>query len=116
MAARFSFEASARDVDAPCGKEFLLRGEVQGGKGEAAARSCSADHFAGESEGPAQKAPGVGDIAFGDFAANDGAGDDFSAIDHRGNNHNVESVFCAKFGEPLHVARLLMPEAKIFAD
>src|SRR5260370_122785 len=37
MTARFSFEASARDVDAPCGKEFLLRGEVQRWKGEAAA-------------------------------------------------------------------------------
>src|SRR6266852_7355483 len=115
-AARLSVEARARDVDAPCGKEFLLRGEVQGREGEAAPRSCAADHFTCKSEGPTQKTRGVGDVAFGDFPANDGAGDDFSAIDHRGDNHNVESVLGAKFGEPFHVARLLMPEAKIFSD
>src|SRR6266852_8216479 len=103
-AARLSVEARARDVDAPGGKEFLLRGEVQRWKGEAAARPGTADDFAGESEGAAQKTRGVGDVAFGDFPANDGAGDDFSAIDHRGNNHNVESVFCAQLGEQLHVA------------
>src|SRR6266851_10385207 len=116
MTARFSFEARPCDVDAPGGKEFLLRGEVQGGEGEAAPRSGAADDFAGESEGAAQKTRSVGDVAFRDFTANDGAGDDFSAIDHWGNNHDVESVLGAKLGEQLHVARLLMPETEIFAD
>src|SRR6266849_5133891 len=116
MAARLSVEARARDVHAPGGKQFLFRDEVQCGKSEAAARSRAADNFTGESEGAAQEAPGVGDVAFGDFPANDGAGNDFSAINHRGNNHDIESVLGAKFGEQLHVARLLMPETEIHAD
>ena len=37
-------------------------------------------------------------------------------MDYRGNNHDVESVFCAELGQQLYVARLLMPEAKILAD
>src|SRR5258708_24611090 len=116
MAARLSIEAGARDRGTARGKQFLLRGKVQGGEGEAAARPGAADHIAGKNEGPAQKARGVGHVARGDFAANDGAGDDFSTIDHRRNDHDVEPVFCAKFREQLHVARLLMPEPKIFTD
>src|SRR6266852_6407536 len=116
MAARLSVEARARDVDAPGGKEFVLRGQVQCGKSEATARPGTADDFAGENKGPAQKTCGVGDVTFGDFPANDGAGDHFSAIDHWGNDNDVESVLGAKFGEQFHVAGLLMPEAKIFAD
>src|SRR6266478_1635163 len=116
MAARLSIEAGARDVDTASGKQFLFRGEVQGGEGEAAARPGAADDFTSENEGPAQKARGVRHVARGNFAANDGAGDDFSPIDHRRNDHDVEPVFCAKFREQLHIARLLMPEAKIFTD
>src|SRR5260370_16718847 len=116
MAARLSIEAGARDVDTPRGKQFVFRAEVQGGEGEAAARPGAGGHFAGKNEGPAQKARGVGHVARGNFAANDGAGDDFSPIDHRRNDDDVESVFYAKFREQLHVARLLMPEPKIFTD
>src|SRR5229473_4226694 len=113
---RFSFEARARDVDAPSGKQFLFRGEVQGREGEAASRPRAADHFTRESKRPAQKTRGVGHVALGDFPANDGAGDHLSAIDDRENDHNVESVFCTERGQQFHVARLLMPEAKIFSD
>src|SRR6267154_5119580 len=116
MAARLSIEAGARDVDTPRGKQFLFRGKVQGGEGEAAARPGAADHIAGKNEGPAQKARRVGHVACGNFATNDGAGDDFSSIDHRRNDHDVEPVFCAKFREQLHAARLLMPETKILSD
>src|SRR5260370_13734266 len=115
VAACFSLKTRARDVDAASGKQFLFRGEVQGGEGEAPSCPRAADHFARESEGPAQKARGMGHVAFGNFPANDGAGDDFSVIDHRGNNHDVESIFCTKLGEQLHVTRLIMSEAKIFA-
>src|SRR5712692_7889085 len=115
VAACFSLKTRARDVDAPSRKQFLFRGEVQGGEGEAPSCPRAADHFARESEGPAQKTRGVGHVAFGNFPANDGAGNDFSAIDHRGNNHDVESIICTKLGEQLHVTRLFMSEAKIFA-
>src|SRR6266851_1709856 len=113
VAACFSFKTRARDVNAASRKQFLLRGKIQGGEGEAPSCPRAADHFARESEGPAQKTRGVGHVAFGNFPANDGAGNDFSAIDHRGNNHDVESMFCTKLGEQLHVTRLLMSEAKI---
>src|SRR2546422_55390 len=83
------------------------------GEGEAAACPGAADHIAGKNEGPAQKTRCVGHVARSDFAANDGAGDDFSSIDDRRNDDDVESVYCAKFREQLHVARLLMPETKI---
>src|SRR5713226_7365565 len=114
MAARLPIEACAREIDTASGKQFLFRCEVQGGEGEATARPGAADHIAGKNEGPAQKARSVGHVARGNFAANDGAGHDFSAIDDRRNDDNVESVFCAKFREQLHVACLLMPEPKIF--
>src|SRR5260370_21459622 len=78
VTARLAFEARARDVNAASGKQFLLRGEVQGGKGEAPSCPRAADHFARESEGPAQKTRGVGHVPFGNFPPNDGAGNDFS--------------------------------------
>jgi hypothetical protein len=58
-----SIEAGARDVHAASGKKFLLWGEIQSGKGEAAPRAGSGDDFAGENERPAQKARGVSDVA-----------------------------------------------------
>src|SRR5436309_2610324 len=58
----------------------------------------------------------VRNVAFGDFAADDGAGNDFAAIDHRGNNHDVEPIFLTEIGEQAHVAGLLMAEPEIFAD
>src|SRR6266849_2228599 len=115
VAARLAFEERACDVDAASRKQFLLRGKIQRGEGEASSCPRAADHFARESEGAAQKTRGVGHVAFGNFPANDGAGNDFSVIDHRGNNHDVESMFCTKLGEQLHITRLLMSEAKIFA-
>src|SRR5467141_440175 len=116
VTARLSFKARARDVNAASREQFLFRCQIQGREGEAATCPGAADHFTRESEGPAQKTRGVGHVALGDFAANDGAGDDFSAIDHRGNDHDIESMFCAKLGQQLHVTRLPMSKAKIFAD
>src|SRR5260370_42222596 len=43
VTARLSIEARARDVDTASGKQFLVRGAVQGGEGEAAARPGAAD-------------------------------------------------------------------------
>src|SRR6266403_1776378 len=116
VTASLSVKACTCDVDASGGKQFLLDRKVQCGKREFASRSCAADDFARESEGPAQKTRGVGHVAFGDFPANDGAGDHFSAIDYRGDNHDVESLYCAELAQQLYVACLLMPEAKIFPD
>ena len=99
MTARLAFDASARNVDAASGKKFLFRSEIQCGEGEAAARSRAADDFSGEGKWPAQKTRGVGHVAFGDFAADDGARHDFATIDHRGNDHHVEAVFFTQLGE-----------------
>src|SRR5437868_5303345 len=116
VTARLAFDASARDVDAASGKKFLFRDEVQGREGKAAARSRAADDFSGEGKGPAQKTRGVGHVAFGDFAADDGAGNDLAAIDHRGNDHHVEAVFLAKLCQQFYIAGLLMAKPEIFAD
>ena len=107
MAARLAFETRARDVDAAGGQQFLLHGKIQGGKGEATACSRAGDDFAGESEGPAQKSRSVGDISCGNFAANDGAGDHFAAIDDGRNDYDFETKFCAKRGKQFSRRRLV---------
>src|SRR5437667_1719095 len=116
LAAGLSFGARARDADAPSGEQFLFRCKVQGREGEAAARPRAADHFTRESERPAQQTRGVGNVALGNFPTNNGAGDHFSTIDDRGNDHDVEAMFCTELGEQLYVACLLMPKSKIFTD
>ncbi len=116
VTASLSVKACTCDVDASGGKQFLLDRKVQCGKREFASRSCAADDFSRESEGPAQKTRGVGHVTFGDFPSNDGAGDHFSSVDDGGNNNDVETILRAKLGEQLHVASLLMPKAKIFTD
>lgn len=116
MAAIFAVEAGARDVDAAGSQKFLFGREVQGWKGETAAGASAADDFSRQGERPAEKACGVGDVAFGDFAADDGAGNDFSAEDDRRNDHDFEAMIGAKFGEELYVASLLVAEAKIFTN
>src|SRR6266436_9108349 len=116
MAARLAFKTRARDIDAAGGKEFLFHREIQSGKGEAAPRAGAGDHVAGESKRPAEKARGMGDVARGDFPANDSAGDHFSAINHGRNDNDLEAMLCAKLGKQFHVARLLVPEPEIFTE
>src|SRR5882724_6540099 len=116
VTASLSFKARTCDVDAPGGKQFLLDCKVQRGKCEFPPRSRAADDFSRESKGPPQKTGGVGHVTFGDFPANDGAGDHFPSIDDGRNNHDVEAVLRAKLGEQFHVAGLLVPESKIFTD
>src|SRR5258708_19758671 len=80
VAARLAFEARACDVDAASGKQLLLRGEVQRGKGEAPSCPRAADHFARESEGPAHKTRAVRHVALRNFPPNDAAATDSSLI------------------------------------
>src|ERR1043166_2350688 len=71
---------------------------------------------AGENEGAPEETSSLGDFAGGNFAANDGAGDDFPVSGDRRNGDDFESVSAAEFAEQISVAGLLVAEAKIFAD
>src|SRR5258708_38279296 len=82
VAARLAFEARASDVDAASGKQLLLRGEGQRGKGEAQSCPSADDHFAREPEGPTQKTRGVGHVCLGNITATRRPANACSLIDH----------------------------------
>src|SRR5579872_384813 len=56
------------------------------------------------------------DVAFRDFATDDRAGDDFSFVDDRRDDHHLEAALRSQFDEQTSVAGLLVAEAKIFPD
>ena len=58
----------------------------------------------------------MADVACGDFAADDGAGDDFAFVNYGRKNDDFEAVLRAKFLKRAGVAGLFVPEAKIFPD
>ena len=58
----------------------------------------------------------MSDIAGGNFAADDSAGDDFALVDDWRKDDDLKAAFGAELRQELGVAGLLMAEAKIFAD
>src|SRR6266478_8388654 len=115
MAARFAFDQRARDVDATGGEEFLLRREIQRGKGEAASRAGACYDLACKRKGPAEEARRMCDAAGSDLTPDDAAGNYFAVTDDRRDNDNFESAAGSELAEAVHVARLLMPKTEIFS-
>jgi len=119
MTARLAFKARARDINAASGEEFLLRGEVQRGEGERRRPvPVPPNNFTGESEGAAQKGRPAWETSP-------------SATSRRmmvlettspryrppgEQSRRLNPCLAPKFGEELHVARLLMPETEILAN
>ena len=64
-AVRFAFEERARDVDAAGRQKFLIGGQIQGGKCEAASRSGAADDFTCQQKCTPEEAGGVADVPGG---------------------------------------------------
>ncbi len=58
----------------------------------------------------------MSDIAGGNFAADDGTGYDFSSVNNRRDDDDVETAINAELEEELGVAGLLVAKAKIFSD
>ena len=58
----------------------------------------------------------MSDIATSDFAADDGAGDDFSLVNDRRKNDDVEATLGAEQKKHAGVAGLFVAEAEIFSD
>src|SRR5712692_6809113 len=112
----FALEESSCHIDAAGGQKLLLGLQVEGGEGEAAAGAGADDDFTGEREGTAEEPRGVGDVAGCDFAADHGAGDDFSLVGDWRNDLHREAVARAQSAQQVHVAGLLMAEAKVLSD
>src|SRR5260221_85541 len=56
------------------------------------------------------------DIAGGDFAADDSAGNNLAVIRNGRDNDDLEAVFSSELPKQVHVASLLMTKAEGFAD
>src|SRR5580698_10661064 len=90
--ARLAFEKRARDVDAAGREQFLFRSEIERWECEAAASAGAWNDLAGEDERTTKKACGVRNVARSNFAANDGAGDDFAFVDYGRKNDDFEAA------------------------
>jgi len=109
-------EAGFGGVHADGGEEFLVRGEVEGGKDEFGAGAGARADVAGEGEGAAEESSGAGNASGADVRADDRAGDNFATENDRRNDADVKAVLAGESGEELDVAGVAVAEAEIFAD
>src|SRR5260221_3756376 len=69
-----------------------------------------------EDEWTCKKTVRAADIAFGNFAPEQSAADDFAAVDDRRNDNHFETKALAQLLERRCVAGLLVAEAEVFSD
>src|SRR5262245_14376368 len=73
-------------------------------------------NFSGEDKLASKQARRARDVAIGDLFANERAGDHFATVNHWGKDDDLEPVFRAQPSQEIHIAGLLVAEAKIFSD
>src|SRR5205814_5511512 len=74
------------------------------------------NNLTSEDEWPCEKTARAADIAFGNFAPEQSAADDFAAVDDRRNDNHFETKALAQLLERRCVTGLLVAEAEVFSD
>src|SRR5438874_13784418 len=69
--------------------------------------------FTGEDELASQESRGAGDVAIGNFFANERAGNHFAAINYRRKNHDLEAVLRVQSTQEIYVSGLLGVKTEI---
>src|SRR5256885_965281 len=95
----FAVEESPCDVNARGRKKFLFGLEVERRNGEAMADAFARNNLTSEDEWPCEKTASAADIAFGNFAPEQSAADDFAAVDDRRNDNHFETKALAQLLE-----------------
>src|SRR5581483_5838745 len=83
--------------------------------GEFVSRARSGNHLPGEHKRPPQQASRMGHVAFGNLAANHGAGNDFAVIVDGRNGDDLKPSFAPQPAQEMNVAGLAVAEAEIFS-
>src|SRR5881398_1866025 len=72
--------------------------------------------FTGEDELASQESRGAGDVAIGNFFANERAGNHFAAINYRRKNHDLEAVLRAQSTQEIYVTGLFVAKTEILSN
>src|SRR5580700_2339207 len=111
-----SFDYGFRCVDAILRQAFLLGHEIQRRHDEFASLACASFDFSRKRKRAAQQTRRIFHAPIAHCAAHGGARDDYAVLDYWRHNLHFKITAPPEFFEQLHVASLLVTEAKILPD